>query len=293
MPSARPHELAVVDLVAVLLDQHAEQAVAGLFALLAHDLQQVPQRLRDRPQRRARTAEQVEPRGAQPLEVRPVLVGHAEQFADRERRDRQRELLPQVHRTVRGGHRVQLVRDDLVDPRRQPGKPAHRELGRQQLPQARVDRRVGESEAARVLVLGDARVADEVREVVAELRALPEDGLGLLVAGHEPGVHPERQVQLADRRLAAQPAEVRNRVETLAAQRLQRRIRQQRHLLEIETALLLAGDVPAARPGEDARTKTPHGGDSTATTPSAGPGRRRPSPCDQRRSTVDSRHPAR
>src|SRR5436305_372926 len=81
---------------AVLLDQHAAQAVAGLLTLLLDDVQQVGQRLRHRAERRARAAEQVEAGGAQPLEVLAVLVGHAEQLADRQRRDRQRERLPQV-----------------------------------------------------------------------------------------------------------------------------------------------------------------------------------------------------
>ncbi len=59
---------------------------------------------------------QVELTSGTRLEVGPVAVGHAEQLADHQRRDGQREVLDQVHRRTRGLHRIEVLVDDLGDP---------------------------------------------------------------------------------------------------------------------------------------------------------------------------------
>ena len=97
-----------------------EHAVAGLRALALDHVEQVGERLRDRPQRALDAAEEVETGGGKALEVGAVFVGHPEQLADRQRGDRQREALHEVHLALLGGdlrHLIELTRDDRVDPR--------------------------------------------------------------------------------------------------------------------------------------------------------------------------------
>ena len=73
---------------------------------------------------------QVELAGAAALEVVAVVVRHAEQLADHQRRDRQREARHQICWRPGLFHRVQLCVDDLDDARLQPLHPADRELRR-------------------------------------------------------------------------------------------------------------------------------------------------------------------
>jgi hypothetical protein len=113
----------VGDVVSVLPHEHAEQAVTRLDPLLLHDAEQVLHRLRDRAERAGDPAEEVETGGAQPLEVGAVGVGDAEELADRQRGDGEREGLQEIDDAVRlgeRGHLVELADDDGLDSGRKP-----------------------------------------------------------------------------------------------------------------------------------------------------------------------------
>ncbi|MEV0053172.1 hypothetical protein AB0H34_22035 [Saccharopolyspora shandongensis] len=59
------------------------------------------------------------------LELVAIRVRHAQQFADHQRRDRQREVRHQIGRLA---HPLQIIQrriDDLHDPRLQPAHPPH------------------------------------------------------------------------------------------------------------------------------------------------------------------------
>ena len=94
--SSRPgdaDELVVGELVAVLADQHAEDVLARLPPRprdqRGHVLAALPLQFQPLGDRNG----QVELARAALLEVLAVVVGHAEQFADHQRRDGQREVL--------------------------------------------------------------------------------------------------------------------------------------------------------------------------------------------------------
>ena len=215
-------ELVVGDVVAVLAHQHAEHAVAGLRALALDHVEQVGEGLRDRAERAFDAAEEVEAGGRQALEIGPVLVRHAQQLADRQRGDRQREALHQVHLTALGGdlgHLVELARDDRVDPGSEAAQPVPGELRGEHLAQAGVCGWVGEAEAAGVLLGGDARFPDEVGEVAGERARRAEHGLRLVVAAHEPAADAERQLEQAHGFAVAQRCHLGHRVEPDALQR--------------------------------------------------------------------------
>ena len=139
--------------------------------------------------------------------VSRVLLPQAEELADHQEGDREREGLDQVgDPVVRGGRRlglVELLRDDPVDLGLEPGQPAHRELRGQQLAQTGVLGRVGEAEAADVAVglTGLAVVGPDVGGV---RREVTEHLARLGVAGHQPDVHAEEGDQLRDRVAVAQ-----------------------------------------------------------------------------------------
>ena len=79
-PVGQPGELSITDVVAVLADQHAEQALARCGPLRDHQPLQVVQRRPDDVQRRI--VAQVETSRTQRLEAVPVRVRHTQQLAD-------------------------------------------------------------------------------------------------------------------------------------------------------------------------------------------------------------------
>ena len=92
------------------------------------------------------------------------------------------KLCDEIHPALLGGdpgHLVELARDDRVDPRGEAAQPVPGELRGEHLAQAGVRGRVGEAEAAGVLLGGDARLADEVGEVARERARRAEHGLRL------------------------------------------------------------------------------------------------------------------
>ena len=101
---------------------------------------------------------QVELAGAAPLEVLAVVVRHAEQLADHQRRDGQREVLHQIDGRPGGFHRVELLIDDLGDAWFQALHPADGELGGEHAAQPLVFGRVEAEQVARpragLLLLG-------------------------------------------------------------------------------------------------------------------------------------------
>ena len=135
---------------------------------------------------------QVELAGAAALEVVAVVIGHAEQLADHQRRDRQREARHQIRWRPGLFHRVQLCVDDLDDARLQPLHPPDRELGREHAPQplmlGRVEAEQIAGPRAGLLLLGDRRRAghDETRwPGVGEPFVVGQHVLDVLVPGDE------------------------------------------------------------------------------------------------------------
>ena len=155
------------------------------------------------------------------------VVVDAEQFHDHAGRDGQREVLLQVdqRRPAPTAASTSSSASSMISRIRGSRAASARvvKCARQHVAQPGVRRRVGEAEAARVLLGGDADLADHVAEVVAEgLRVGGEDRPGLVVAGHQPAPQAERHLEPADRLAVAEPAEFGHRVEADAAQRHQR-----------------------------------------------------------------------
>ena len=111
---------------------------------------------------------------------------------------------------------------------REAAQPVPGELRGEHLAQAGVGGRVGEAEAAGVLLGGDARFPDEVGEVAGERARRAEHGLRLVVAAHEPTADAERQLEQAHGLAVAQRCHLGHRVEPDALQRQQRLVRQER-----------------------------------------------------------------
>ncbi len=84
-------EVEVVDLVAVLADDLADQALAGVLALLAGRLHQEPPRVRHGTEGPLTAVRHVEAGRAELTEGLAVLVGQAEQLADHQERHGERE----------------------------------------------------------------------------------------------------------------------------------------------------------------------------------------------------------
>jgi hypothetical protein len=121
-----------------------------------------------------------------------------------------------------GLHLVELARHDRVDAGGEAFEAVARELRRQHLAQPRVVGRVGEAQAAGVLVGGDADGADEMAEIAAERGRRPQHGLGLGVARDDPGAQAQRQLHLADGFVGPELAEIGDGVEPVALERDER-----------------------------------------------------------------------
>ena len=120
-PSARPPELEVADLVAVLADDLADQARAGVVALTRRLGEQELARAADRADRARTTQGDVEAGRGELAERLALLVGQPEQVADDQERDREREGRDEVDGlgVLRGcGDLVDLPVDDAPGCRR-------------------------------------------------------------------------------------------------------------------------------------------------------------------------------
>ena len=137
-------------------------------------------------------------RDAAPLEVFAVVVGHAEQFADHQRRNRQREVLHQIHWRACTFHRVQLCVDDLDDARLETLHPPDGELGCQHAAQPRMFGRVEAEQVTRprggLFLFGRLRHAlhrEARRALVGEPLVVGQHGLDVLVPGDQVHLHAE------------------------------------------------------------------------------------------------------
>ena len=200
-------EVEVVDLVAVLADDLADQAGSRVVPLPGGLGEQEVAGAADRTDGAGAALGDVEARRRQRAERLPLLVGHAEQVADHQERHRERVRRHQVDRAVARGrgalHLVELVLDDRLDPGTEPAEPPHRELGGQQLAQPGVLRRVGEPETAEVAVGGRAAAAHVGADVGGVRRRVAEQLTRLGVPGDQPDVDPEERGQLVHRGLVA------------------------------------------------------------------------------------------
>jgi hypothetical protein len=204
----------------VLAHQHAEHVLARV-ALGPRD-----QRLHVRPARAAQLHplvhrdRHVQLPGRALLEISPVGVGHPEQFADHQRRDRQRERRHQVGRAAPRGHRVEVLVDDLHDARLQPLHPPHGELRPEQAAQPGVLRRVQRQQLTRARLLPlllAARIGRRAeRHAVAEPVGVAEHLAHVGVAGGDPHVRPERRLEPPDAVPLAELAQLVDRRETVA-----------------------------------------------------------------------------
>ncbi len=94
----------------------------------------------------------------------------------------------------------------------------------------------------------DAGAPDEVAEVGGQPAGAPEDLAGLLVAGHQPGLDPERQREVAHRVVLAVLPQRGHRVEAVTAQRHERVLGDEAHRIQAPPAA--PGEV---LPGDEAR----------------------------------------
>src|SRR5690625_7164763 len=109
----------------------------------------------------------------------PFTVGlrQTEQLTNDPKRDRESERLDQIDAGARRLDHVQLLIDNLTDPRLQLTQSAHGELGREELAQTRVIGRVGRSQTSDGIHSGSIRPAhqrpnrSEERRVGKECRA--------------------------------------------------------------------------------------------------------------------------
>ncbi len=267
-------ELLVVDVVAVLLHQHAEQPVAGVLALLLDYVAQVGERLGYRAERGVGAREEVEAGGAEALELLAVLVRDAEQLADDQRGDRHRERLDEVDRVAVLPQRLHLVQpllDEVVDARGESAEAPHGEFGGEQPAQPGVDGRIAEAEPAGVVVLGHPGVADEVGEVVAEAIGLAEHGTRLVVPRDQPHIHVERYGELGDRGLFAHLAQLGHRVEAVPAERHQGGLGEQPRFGQIKTTLTDICQKSTSQPGADTRTNVHHARNTARSRPLRAP----------------------
>ena len=142
---------------------------------------------------------QVELAGSSLLEVAAVAVRDAQQFADHQRRDGQREGLHQVDGRARGLHGVEVLGDDLGDARFEPLHPADGELGGEHSAQALMLGRVESQQVARagagLLLLGhrwSARQHESRWARVGEVGVVGKHRLDIVVAGDQVDLHAER-----------------------------------------------------------------------------------------------------
>src|SRR5262249_16844935 len=142
-------ELVVGELIAVFADQHAEDVVARLAPRTRDQRGHVCSSLLLQYQPFGYRNGQVQLPRAAPLEVLAVVVGHTEQFADHQRRNRQRKVLHQICWRALAFHRVQLRVDDLGDARLEALDTPDGELGCQQAAKPRVVGRVEAEQVAR------------------------------------------------------------------------------------------------------------------------------------------------
>ena len=120
-------------------------------------------------------------------------------------------------------HRVEVVVDDLDDPRLQPAHPADRELRGEHPAQAGVLGRVDAEQVARphpvALLVAQLRGPGGVEgpaAVVAEPGAVGEHGLDVRVPGDQERGHPEGRLHLPDALVVAQRRHLGHRVEPVA-----------------------------------------------------------------------------
>ena len=230
--------------------------VARRLALPLDDAAQVDQRLRDLVEGGRRPGQQVEPGRGERLELVALLVRDAEQLADRQRRDGRGEVADEVDllaRRLELGHRVEAALDDRGDPRarRESRRPVNSGV-------SRCRSRVCSGGSVNPSPPGfcpepmPAR-ADEVAEVGGQPAGAPEDLAGLLVPGHQPGLHAERQREVAHRVVLAVLPQRGHRVEAVTAQRHERVVGDEAH--RVQAAATAPGEV---LPGDEARHPGAH-----------------------------------
>ena len=191
-------ELVVGQLLAVLADQHAQHVLAGFAPGRRHQRAHVVAALTLQLQPLGDGSGQVELARGAPLEVFAVGIGHAEQLTDHQRRNRQREVCHQIRRRTLAFHSVELLLDDLDDPRLQPLHPPDGELAGEHAAQPLMFGWVEAEQVARpgfgLLVFrhgGRAGQHEPGRTAVAEMFVVGQYLFDVLVPGDEVHLHPE------------------------------------------------------------------------------------------------------
>ena len=212
-----PAQRDVVERVAVVGEQPADEAGAGLGTLPGHGTdEELPRRGRRAEGAHAALGE-VEAGHAQALEALAVLDRQPEQLADHLERHREGEVLDQVEVGALRLEDVEPVGDDPLDEGLEAGQLAAGELRGEVAAQLRVQRRVGHPEPADLL-LRAAPLRDQLPHVVGERRAVGQQRPGVVVRRHEPHAATEEVAEAGHRALLAQPADLRHRVEAVAAE---------------------------------------------------------------------------
>ena len=248
----------VVELVAVVGEQRADQPRPGVVALLLDRADQEVTRVAGRVERAGRAGAEVEPRHAQAVELGPVVHRKPEQLADHLERHREREVMHQVDVRAGRGQRVQAFGDDPLDQGFQPGQALLGELRGEVATQCRVARRVGHAQPTDLVLGVAALLGHELGEVVGEVLAGSEYRPRLVVPGHQPDAATEQLGQLADALGLAHPGQLGHRVQAVALERDPDRLGEETQLAQVETVAHGALEHPGGQ-ALFHRGEEPHG----------------------------------
>src|SRR5699024_858849 len=117
----------------------------------------------------------------------PFTVGlrQTQQLTDNPERDRKSKRFDQIDAGTGRLDNLELLINDLTDPRLQLTQPAHSELRRQEPTQPRVIGRVGRPKTADSIHAGSIRPAHQRPNVVTEPMMIRQNPAGLLIAGNQ------------------------------------------------------------------------------------------------------------
>src|SRR5699024_6606343 len=148
-----------------------------------------------------------------------VSLRQAQQLTDDPERDRQSERFDQIDAGTGRLDNLELLINDLTDPRLQLTQPAHRELRRQEPTQPSVIGRISRPETADSIGAGSIRPAHQRPNIVTEPMMIRQNRTGLLIAGNQPHIRAQHSGKPGNRSLTPPPAKLGNRVQTIPPQR--------------------------------------------------------------------------